>query len=152
MSNLNRVFLMGRLTRDPEQRFITSGQAVVNIGLAVNRTYTTNGEKREETAFIDIEAWGPQGDLIHRYLKKGNPIFVEGRLKFDQWETKEGEKRSKLRVVLERFQFIGGTQRANQTEGESLDPADFGITAPYGGGDGGGGGETAGGESSQVPF
>lgn len=147
MSNLNRVFLMGRLTRDPEQRFISSGQAVVSLGLAINRNYTTaNGEKREETTFVDVEAWGQQGDLIHRYLKKGNPIFVEGRLKFDQWETKEGEKRSKLRVVLDRFQFIGGPQRATQSSGESLDPADFGINAPYS--DGG----EMGGESSQVPF
>jgi single-strand DNA-binding protein len=132
MANLNKVFLMGRLTRDPEQRFIPSGQSVVGIGIAVNRTYTVNGEKREETTFVDVEAWGPQGELIHKYLKKGNPIFVEGRLKFDTWESKEGEKRSKLRVTLERFQFLGAADRGERGGGrgaDSIDPADFGINA-----------------------
>ena len=101
MPQLNRVFLMGNLTRDPQQRFIASGQSVVEIGLATNRKFTTqSGEKREEVTFVDIEAWGKQGELIAKYLKKGNPIFIEGRLKFDSWQTKEGEKRSKLRVVL----------------------------------------------------
>lgn len=127
MANLNKVFLMGNLTRDPEQRFLPSGQAVVQIGLASNRTFTTNGEKREETTFVDIEAWGQQGELIHRYLKKGSPIFVEGRLKFDSWQTKEGEKRSKLRVVLERFQFLGTANRGAPRQEEGLDPSDFGI-------------------------
>ncbi len=149
MANLNKVFLIGRLTRDPEQRFIPSGQAVVQFGLAVNRQYTTNGEKREETTFLDIEAWAQQGELIHRYLKKGAPIFIEGRLKFDSWETKEGEKRSKLRVVLERFQFLGQASAGSRAGGDAqLDPADFGLD-----GDSPPPGEStsAGGESA-VPF
>ena len=146
MSNLNKVFLMGRLTRDPEQRFISSGQSVVNIGVAINRQYTTNGEKREETTFVDVEAWGPRGEVIAKYLTKGNPIFIEGRLKFDTWE-KDGEKRSKLRVVLDNFQFIGGGGgQREQGEGESLDPSAFGI--PDGGG-AAGGGQAA---SEDVPF
>lgn len=151
MSNLNKVFLMGRLTRDPEQRFITSGQAVTNLGVAVNRTFTTNGEKREETTFVDVEAWGQRGDLITKYLKKGNPIFIEGRLKFDTWETKEGDKRSKLRVVLDNFQFIGtaaGGQRGGDQE-EPLDPSHFGIDASSGGGAAEAG---AGGGGDDVPF
>lgn len=147
MTNLNKVFLMGRLTRDPEQRFISSGQAVTNLGIAVNRTFTTNGEKREETTFVDVEAWGQRGDLIAKYLKKGNPIFIEGRLKFDTWESKEGEKRSKLRVVLDNFQFIGGgAQRSDQQE-EQLDPSHFGIDPS-----GGGSAEAGGGGGDDVPF
>jgi len=131
MANLNKVFLMGRLTRDPDQRFIPSGQSVVSFGIAVNRNYTVNGEKREETTFVDIEAWGQQGELIHKYLTKGNPIFLEGRLKFDSWENKEGEKRSKLRVTLERFQFLGSAEKSGgrQSGGDRIDPADFGIDA-----------------------
>lgn len=147
MANLNKVFLMGRLTRDPEQRFIPSGQSVVQIGVAVNRTFTTNGEKREETTFVDAEAWGQQGELIHRYLKKGSPIFLEGRLKFDSWETKEGEKRSKLRVVVERFQFLGSASGGRTKEDAGLDPADFGIDPAEEGGAGG-----AGGGEQEVPF
>ncbi|MBI4880081.1 MAG: single-stranded DNA-binding protein [Planctomycetes bacterium] len=150
MANLNKVFLIGRLTRDPEQRFIPSGQAVVQFGLAVNRQYTTNGEKREETTFLDIEAWAQQGELIHRYLKKGAPIFIEGRLRFDSWETKEGEKRSKLRVVLERFQFLGQASSGSsaRTGGDAqLDPVDFGIDPDNSPGES----TSAGGESA-VPF
>jgi single-strand DNA-binding protein len=150
MSNLNKVMLMGRLTRDPQQRFLPSGQAVVELGIAINRVFTTNGEKREETTFVDLEAWGQQGDVIHRYLKKGSPIFVEGRLKLDTWQTKEGEKRSRMRVVVERFQFIGGAGQggaggagaprtaAAGTAGavgeEAFDPSDFGLDPSNGGG------------------
>jgi len=148
MANLNKVMLMGRLTRDPEQRFIPSGQAVVGLGLAVNRQFTTNGEKREETTFVDIEAWGQQGELIHRYLKKGSPIFIEGRLRLDSWETKEGEKRSKLKIVLERFQFLGSASGGGGRgeRDESLDPADFGIDSQE---ENAG---AAGGAESDVPF
>jgi len=155
MSNLNKVFLMGRLTRDPEQRFISSGQSVVNIGVAINRQFTTNGEKREESTFVDVEAWGPRGEVIQKYLTKGNPIFIEGRLKFDTWE-KDGEKRSKLKVVLDNFQFIGGPaaqRESGQGQSESFDPSAFGIEAGGGGGGGsagaGGGGQAA---SEDVPF
>ena len=143
MANLNKVMLMGRLTRDPEQRFIPSGQSVVQLGVATNRQFTTNGEKREETTFVDVEAWGQQAELIHRYLKKGSPIFIEGRLKFDTWESKEGEKRSKLRVVLERFQFLGTAGGGKNERDDSLDPADFGIEPQ---------GESAAGAESDVPF
>ncbi|MFG0319640.1 MAG: single-stranded DNA-binding protein [Planctomycetota bacterium JB042] len=146
MTNLNKVFLMGRLTRDPEQRFISSGQAVTNLGVAINRTFTTNGEKREETTFVDVEAWGQRGDLIAKYLKKGNPIFIEGRLKFDTWESKEGEKRSKLRVVLDNFQFIGGGAQRTDSQEEQLDPSHFGIDPS------GGGAAEAGGGGDDVPF
>lgn len=136
MAQLNRVFLMGNLTRDPQQRFLPSGQSVVELGLATNRKYTAqNGEKREEVTFVDIEVWGKTAEVIAKYFKKGNPIFVEGRLKFDSWQTKEGEKRSKLKVVLDRFEFLGGGQGRAQDGGSAdLDPTDFGVDANAGGG------------------
>ena len=107
MANLNKVLLIGRLTRDPETRSTGGGASVVQLGLAVNRTYTRrdSGEKVEETCFVDVEAWGRTGETIARYMKKGRQIFIEGRLKFDSWE-KEGQRRSKLSVVCENFQFI----------------------------------------------
>ncbi len=107
MANLNKVLLIGRLTRDPETRSLKSGTSVVSFGLAVNRTYTRqeSNERVEETCFVDCEAWGRTGETIARYMKKGRQIFLEGRLKFDSWE-KDGQKQSKLRLVVENFQFI----------------------------------------------
>jgi len=112
MANFNKVFLMGNLTRDPELRYTPKGQAVAKLGLAVNRRYTTeSGEAREEVTFVDVDAWGKQAEVISQYCKKGRPLFVEGRLKLDQWDDKTtGQKRSALRIVLEGFQFIGGLQ------------------------------------------
>lgn len=110
MANLNRVLLIGNLTRDPELRVTPKGTSICQFGLAVNRTFKDGaGQSREETTFIDIEAWGRQGEVISKYCSKGRPLFVEGRLRFDQWEDKNsGQKRSRLSVVLENFQFIGG--------------------------------------------
>lgn len=112
MANLNKVMLIGNLTRDPELRQTPKGTAVAQFGIAVNRTFRgEDGQSREEATFIDLEAWGKQAEVISKYLTKGRPIFVEGRLKFDQWEDKNGGgKRSKLRVVVENFQFLGGRQ------------------------------------------
>lgn len=110
MASFNKVILMGNLTRDPELRYTPKGQATTRIGMAVNRTYKTeSGESREEVTFIDVDAWGKQAELIGQYLRKGSPLFVEGRLKLDQWDDKNtGQKVSKLRVVMEGFQFVGG--------------------------------------------
>jgi len=112
MASFNKVILLGNLTRDPELRFTPKGQAVARLGLAVNRSYKTDtGETKEEVTFIDIDAWGKQAELIGQYLKKGNPLFVEGRLRLDQWDDKNtGQKVSKLKVVMENFQFVGGTR------------------------------------------
>lgn len=112
MASFNKVILLGNLTRDPELRFTPKGQAVAKLGLAVNRSYKTDtGETKEEVTFIDIDAWGKQAELIGQYLKKGNPLFVEGRLRLDQWDDKNtGQKVSKLKVVMENFQFVGGTR------------------------------------------
>jgi single-strand DNA-binding protein len=108
MASLNKVFLMGNLTRDPELRYTPSGTPVCEFGLAVNRTYTgRDGEQRDETCFVDVTMWGRRGVVISEYFTKGRPIFIEGRLKFDSWETSEG-RRSKMSVVAENFQFIGG--------------------------------------------
>jgi single-strand DNA-binding protein len=110
MANLNRVLLIGNLTRDPELRVTPKGTAICQFGLAVNRSFKDEaGQTREETTFIDVEAWGRQGETISKYCTKGRPLFVEGRLRLDQWEDKaSGQKRSRMKVVLENFQFLGG--------------------------------------------
>ena len=109
MPNFNKVFLMGNLTRDVELKNTPSNQQVATLGLAVNRRWRTpEGEDREETTFVDCEAWGRTAETLSKYLSKGRPVFIEGRLKLDQWEDKEGKKQSKIRVVVEGFQFIDG--------------------------------------------
>ena len=116
MANFNKVLLIGNLTRDPEVRTTATGLKIAKFGLAVNRRYRTrDDEAREETTFVDIDAFGPQAEIIERYCQKGSPLFVEGRLRLDQWESGSGEKRSKLSVVLENFQFLGGGGQS-QTE------------------------------------
>ncbi|MBI1871069.1 MAG: single-stranded DNA-binding protein [Chlamydiae bacterium] len=108
MADLNKVFLVGRLTRDPEVRYTSGGQAVADLGLATGRTYLSKtGEKKEEVCFVDVVVWGRQAETSGQYLTKGSPILVEGRLQLDSWETKEGEKRNRLKVVALRVQFLG---------------------------------------------
>ena len=108
MANLNKVFLIGNLTRDPELRYTPSGTAVVDLGMAINRQWTSQGgEKKDETCFVDLEAWGRSAEVISEYCRKGRPLFVEGRLKLNTWEGRDGQRRSKLRVVVENFQFLG---------------------------------------------
>jgi len=108
MASFNRVILVGNLTRDPELRYIASGTAVTDIGLAVNdRRKTATGEWVEETTFVDVTLWGRQAETASEYLTKGSPVLIEGRLKLDTWET-DGQKRSKLKVIGERMQFLGG--------------------------------------------
>jgi single-strand DNA-binding protein len=113
MASYNKVLLMGNLTRDPEVRYTPKGTAVATLGLAVNRVYTTDaGEQKEEVTFVDIEVWGRQAETAGEYLSKGRPVFVEGRLKLDSWDDKEtGQKRSKLKVVGERVQFLGAPRQ-----------------------------------------
>jgi single-strand DNA-binding protein len=128
---------MGNLTRDPETRHTSSNTAVCNFGLAVNRKFKTKaGENQEEVTFVDCEAWGRVAEVIAQYMSKGKPILVDGRLKLDEWEDKNGGgKRSKLRVVVESFQFVGGKDDAGSggggknrspspasTGGHSIDP------------------------------
>ncbi|MBA3685161.1 MAG: single-stranded DNA-binding protein [Planctomycetes bacterium] len=105
--NLNSVTLAGNLTRDPEIRNLPSDQMVVNFGLAVNRRWKgPDGEFKEETTFIDVESWGRTAELVGQYLTKGSPVYLEGRLKLDQWQDKDNQKRSKLKVVANTVQFL----------------------------------------------
>src|ERR1051326_1013383 len=108
MANFNKVILAGNLTRDPEVRYTPKGTAIAKLGLAINRTWKTEtGETKEEVTFVDVDAFGRTAEVISQYLKKGRPILVEGRLKLDQWDDKQtGQKRSRLGVVLEGFQFL----------------------------------------------
>jgi single-strand DNA-binding protein len=110
MASFNKVILLGNLTRDPEVRYTPKGSAVADLGIAVNRVYTTDsGEKREETTFVDVTFWGRTAEVAGEYLKKGRPVFVEGRLQLDTWEDKtSGQKRSKLKVIGETMQLLGG--------------------------------------------
>ncbi len=108
MADLNRVFLIGNLTRDPEVRYTPKGTAVGDLSLAVNTAVRgQDGQVKEETCFVDVVAWGRQAETAKEYLQRGSPVFVEGRLQFDQWETREGEKRNRIRVRAERIQFLG---------------------------------------------
>lgn len=111
MSNYNKVLLMGRLTRDPELRYTPQGTPVTDIGLAVNREYAAGEERKKDTTFVDVTAWRRQAEVLCQYLTKGSPVFIEGRLVTDTWETQDGQKRSRLKVVLDSFQFIDGPRR-----------------------------------------
>jgi single-strand DNA-binding protein len=125
MSNFNKILLMGRLTRDPQLSYTPSQTAVVDFGMAVNRNWKgQDGSQREETCFVDCRAFGRTAETINKYLSKGRPAFIEGRLTFDSWTAQDGTKRSRHRVTVERFQFL-----------------------PGGGGAGGGGSAGGGGES-----
>ena len=121
MSSFNKVILMGNLTRDPELRSLPSGTTVVNFGLAVSERWKdkNTGEQREEVCFVDVDAFGRQGEVVSEYFSKGKPILVEGRLRFRQWETDSGEKRSKLSVTLDRFSFVGSRQDSEFQDGDS---------------------------------
>ena len=131
MASVNKVILVGNCTRDPEVRYTPKGTAVTDLGLAMNRHYSSDGgEKREETTFVDVTLWGRQAEVAAEYLKKGRPVYIEGRLQMDSWEDKNsGQKRSKLKVVGEQMQLLGGREG--------------------GGGGSGGGGESGGGGDFQ---
>jgi single-strand DNA-binding protein len=107
MATYNKVLIMGNLTRDPELKQTPSNQSVAQIGLALNRKFKDReGNMREEVTYVDCEAWGRTAEVMSQYLSKGKPVFIEGRLKLDQWQDKDGNNRSKMKVVIESFQFI----------------------------------------------
>lgn len=113
--NYNKVILAGNLTREPTLTYLPSQTAVIDFGMAENRKYTTKvGEKREETCFVDCRAFGKVADNISKYFHKGDSIMVEGRLTFDQWEAQDGSKRSKHRITVQSFTFLGGGEREQQ--------------------------------------
>jgi single-strand DNA-binding protein len=137
MPNLNKVLLMGNLTRDPEVRVTPKGTAICQFGLAINRTFKAEGnESREEVIFVDCEAWAKTAETIAKYCKKGRPLYVEGRLRLDQWEDKTTkEKRSRTKVVVEQFQFLGGKDDASGTgskpEATPKGEEDFDTQPPF---------------------
>lgn len=110
---LNKVLLIGRLTRDPELRQTQNGGAVANFGLAMNRTFKVGDERREETTFVDVSVFGKQAESVNEYCQKGKQVLVEGRLNLDQWESSDGEKRSKLTVIADRVQFMSNERAAD---------------------------------------
>ncbi|MBK1879788.1 single-stranded DNA-binding protein [Pelagicoccus mobilis] len=131
MANFNRVILLGNLTRDPELRTTPKGTSVCQFGMAVNRVFRNGDDTQEETTFVDLEAWGKQAEIISKYVQKGNPLFIEGRLKFDSWESKEGEKRSKLKVIVENMQLMGSRgDNAGGQGGGNFTPAQRSAPAP----------------------
>ncbi|MDR3633905.1 MAG: single-stranded DNA-binding protein [Isosphaeraceae bacterium] len=127
MASLNRVFLIGNLTRDPELRYTPGGSAVTDLPLAINRNFTTkDGERREEVTYIDVTVWERQAENCCQYLKKGRPVHVEGSLRMESWEDKTtGEKRSKLKVLAERVQFLD----SRRDDGGGAGDGDFGPPA-----------------------
>jgi single-strand DNA-binding protein len=130
MASFNRVILVGNLTRDPELRYLASGTAVTDIGLAVNdRRKNASGEWIDETTFVDVTLWGRTAEVASEYLTKGAPVLIEGRLKLDSWETQDGQKRSKLKVVGERMQMLGGRGQGG-AEGGGPRPAAARRNAP----------------------
>ncbi len=128
MANFNKVFLMGNLTRDPQLSYTPNQTAVVDFGLAVNRRWTgQDGEKREETCFVDCRAFGRTAENINKYLTKGRALFVEGRLTFDSWTAQDGTKRSRHRVTVLNFQFLPGTRAADAGQAEPPDTGGSGT-------------------------
>ena len=134
MSDFNRVILMGHLTRDAEVRTTNSGSKVSDFGFATNRKYSSkDGKAGEDVMYCDVSAWGRQGEIVAEYCRKGSPLFIEGRLNLDQWETSEGQKRSKLTVVAERVQLMGGKREDGQAPATA--PAATQPTGAAAGGD-----------------
>ncbi|MBL7157200.1 MAG: single-stranded DNA-binding protein [Candidatus Omnitrophica bacterium] len=139
-ASLNRVFLMGNLTRDPELRYVPSGTAVASFDIAINRVYNTqSGEKKEETSFVKVVVWARRAEVCAEYLTKGSPVFVEGRLRSRSWETQDGQKRSAIEVVANNVQFMrspsrqkgafsepkGAEQAANNAPKEDMESIDL---------------------------
>ncbi len=124
MANLNKVFLIGNLTRDPELRYTPGGTAVANLGIAVNRRFKdSSGELKEEVCFLTVTVWDKQAEACCQYLQKGRPVFVEGVLQSRFWETSEGQKRSAIDVRAERVQFLGSYGSAKEKEASETEPA-----------------------------
>lgn len=128
MANLNKVMLIGNLTRDPELRYTPKGTAVADISLAINRVWRDeSGAKQEETTFVDVTFWSKTAETLAKYMRKGNPLYVEGRLALDTWDDKEtGKKRSRLKVIGENMQFLptGGKPKDSAQMANSAAPAE----------------------------
>jgi len=132
MANLNRVLLIGNLTRDPEIRYTPKGTAVADVGLAINRVLNTEeGERREEVTYVDVVLWARLAEIADQYLKKGRPVFIEGRLQLDSWDDKQtGQKRSRLRVVAENMQLLGSRSESEAAASTTTPRRSPGAAAP----------------------
>jgi single-strand DNA-binding protein len=158
MASYNKVILMGNLTRDVQLKH-TASQAVADISIAVNRKFKTkDGQEREEVTYVDCECWGPRAEVIAKFFSKGKPIFIEGRLKLDSWEDKDGQKRSKLKVSIDSFEFVGGSGGGAGGGGEYTREEGSPDSSRSSGGGGGGGGSRGGNSShsgiqeEEIPF
>ena len=154
MANLNKVFLAGNLTRDPEVRYTPSGTAVSDLGIAINDSYKTKtGETKETTTFVDVVVWGRQAETCGEYLSKGSPVLIDGRLQLEQWQTESGEKRSRLKVHADRVQFLGRPKKSGEVGDSPAPERKSGKAAPAPAADEGApppAGE--GGDSEDLPF
>ena len=132
MLNLNKVMLVGNLTRDPELTYLASGTPLAKMGMAVNRRFKdAAGERQEEVCFVDIDTWNKTAEFCSKYLKKGRRVFVEGRLRFNEWEGRDGTKRSKLSVTAERVEFADSKPQAAESDGDGrAEPEKAAATAP----------------------
>jgi single-strand DNA-binding protein len=129
MASMNKVVLMGNLTRPPEVKTLPSGNSVCEFGLAINRKFTTrDGDEREEVTYVELSCFGRGGEVIKQYCDKGSPLFVEGRLRYDSWQNDKGEKRNRLSVIVDNFQLLpdgrgkGGSDTASGSGGDGLPP------------------------------
>ena len=121
MSSFNKVILMGNLTRDPELKVLQSGSTVCEFGMAMNESYTDrqSGEKVESVCFADVSIWGKQAETVDKFFEKGKPIFIEGSLRYESWESEDGSKRSRLKVHAQRFNFVGSKTDGTNSSGTS---------------------------------
>jgi single-strand DNA-binding protein len=143
MPNFNKVFLMGNLTKDPELRYTAGGAPVANLRMAINRVYQSKtGEKKEDVCFVTVVVWQKQAEAVGEYLKKGDPLFVEGRLQSKSWETEDKQKRTTLEVVAERVQFLNRGKGGGSSEGSSETGAEEGTPQ----------GASSGGSEEDIPF
>lgn len=162
MATLNKVMLIGNLTRDPELKYIPSGSAVVTFTLAVNRVYKTQtGEKKEQTSFLRVVVWGRRAEVCGEYLAKGSPVFVEGRLQSREWETQEGQKRSTVEVIADNVQFLRGgdkqagkapAKQASATIPEDIETIDLNSEVELPSPSGSGTPKDSAGANEEVPF
>jgi single-strand DNA-binding protein len=132
MASFNKVILLGNLTRDPEMKFLPSGTPVAEFGIAMNRKWTdqATNQLREAVTFVDCKTMGRQAEVISQHMRKGSPLFVEGRLDFRQWEGPDGQKRSKLEVFVENFQFVGAPRETGDQPGGARPPRPARAAAP----------------------
>jgi len=160
MASLNKVFLIGNLTRDPELRYIPSGSAVCTFTVAVNRVFKSQaGEKKEQTSFIRVVVWARRAEVCGEYLSKGSPVFVEGRIQSRDWETQDGQKRNTVEVVADNIQFLRmGPKSGAQSSGkvpspEDIDTIDLGeASGEHAPASGNGGNPSSGDKNEEVPF